>query len=339
MAVNFRSVKFWSGIFRNYLSLKQNGPHIKILGRAESARYSTVIPKCCIDVFEIFTDILIFNRSRSTHQQSYSIPALPSTASECGFDKLIQKLDTQLKENSITNIETELETNICRGNWNDTLVIVRFCIDRQVCVDSSKIRHYAETFSERGFLDGLKLLKLWYNIVDPLKYAQSGELTHYLAKCYWNIGNVKECVTLLRDCVRKYPALSDVTKMTMRAVICETVSSRSEAELRIIVDFVKQLTRETGDYYFISVLWNYLFLSDWYTDQSLANSLVDDHADLKLCVNLMSSSLTTYLIKNDRIADLYRFLQMLLKYEMKSSYGKVNQIMFDHFCEFQIRSF
>ncbi|XKL59393.1 hypothetical protein PGB90_000409 [Kerria lacca] len=265
-------------------------------------------------------------------QQRSILPRNSALVKSYKLNKVISEINPIDSSVSEDTLKQELECNIVAENWGNVVKILDICLNKKINIDNSKMMLLLQTFASIGYKDGLNVLRSLYKIMKYDTYLAQGEFLLYIAKCNWINSNVKECLKALRECLDKYPALKNDCKILLKNIILEAIFCRSKAELLNIIEFVQIFTRENKDYYPISILWNYLFLSEWFSDQQLAKNLIDTNEELRLCIILMCPALTRYLIKTNRISDVYRLLELLLKHNMMESYSHVNQMLFDFYC-------
>lgn len=302
---------------------------------AQTVKYSTTTSVVKpMDIFDFFTDLVCEKPGK---------PSIPEPDSEMIPDnkqKSTSKVDNILADINTKNpyvtskmLMSALTTGINTKNYSEVNKIINFCIDKQIPLPSALVSMIASKYSNIGLVESLATVQTLCKLTDEKEYYRKGEFLHHLALCYWIKGNCTRCIELLRECSSKYPSLNDTTKKVLKCVIPEAVSSRSQAQLVNITDFIKEFARRFGDFYPMTLLWNQLFLSCWYTDQELADQLLDSDENLQRCVSLLVPSLVPYLIKKNQVPDVYRFLQILLKYKFMDEYSTTLQILFDYYCK------
>lgn len=295
--------------------------------------YSTAVPKYYIDIVDLFADLLRFNLERSESEADVFEPTTKALTTRKADDELFQNVDFADKVAAKEALDKILQKNIADQNWNNVARVTEVLMDENIPMERSKMKSLVEFFCNSGYLKGLLQLRVIMCTSQPDAYLKEGELLMQLATCYWIAGNSKECFVRLSEFFKRYPDLKDCGKINLKKIICEAVVKRSEAELKWTVNFVEEYTKQNNDFYFLAVLWNYLFLSQWYTDHSMADELLCRHKELRSIMSLMSSSLARHFVKTNRINDLYRLLQVFLKYEIMDSYAITSQILFDYYCK------
>lgn len=306
-------------------------PHVKSV---KVVPYSTAVPKSYIDIVDLFADLLRFNLERSESETNIFESTTKELTVRKADDELFRNVNFADKAAAKAALNEILQKNIANKNWNNVARVTEVFMDENIPMERNKMKSLIAFFCNSGYLKGLLHLRVIMCISQPEAYLKEGELLMQLATCYWIAGNSKECFVCLSEFFERYPNLKDFGKMNLKKIIYEAVVKRSEAELKCTVNFVEKYTTQNNDFYFLTVLWNYLFLSQWYADHSLADELLCRHEELRSIMSLMSSSLTRHFLKTDQVNDVYRLMQVFLKYEIMDSYAITSQVLFDYYGEF-----
>lgn len=311
--------------------IPRTAPSIK---SAKVAPYSSAVPKYYFDIVDLFTDLLRFNNERSQSDADVFEPTTTELITIRANDELFQNIDFADKIAAKAALDEILQKNILNRNWNNVALLTEVFMDESIPMERSKVKSLVTWFCHSGYLKGLLQLRVIMCSSQPELYLKEGELLMPLATCYWTAGNSKECFICINEFFKRYPDLNDSGKTNLKKIICEAVVKRSEAELKSTINFVENFTKQSNDFYFLAILWNYLFLSQWYTDHSLADELLCRHKELRSIISLMSSSLARHFLKTDQINDIYRLMQVFLKYEIMDSYAITSQLLFDYYCKY-----
>lgn len=111
--------------------------------------------------------------------------------------------------------------------------------------------------------------------VDPNSYKRNGEFLHYLAKAQCIKGNSDKGLSILKDCYMKYDSLRSFYRIIFRELIQDSVLNRSEASLVIFKKYVLEFSDEWSDHYPLVCFWHICWASSWFSDQMLANELLE----------------------------------------------------------------
>jgi hypothetical protein len=113
----------------------------------------------------------------------------------------------------------------------------------------------------------------------------------------------------------------------------ECISNRSEASLVLITNFAKKFAKEYGDYYFLSVLWQFCFLSEWFCDQRVANELLEQYQELRAVIMDRIKVTAVIALRQEEFEVVQRLLEVSLRYEMRHNYTYILREFFDLKCK------
>lgn len=89
---------------------------------------------------------------------------------------------------------------------------------------------------------------------------------------------------MFADVYKHYPTLRRKVRNMTKFLFGECISNRSEASLVLITNFSKKFARVYGDYYFLSFLWQFCFLSEWFCDQKMASEFLEQYQELRTVI-------------------------------------------------------
>ncbi|XP_065213684.1 uncharacterized protein LOC135840875 [Planococcus citri] len=343
--MNSKAFEYFVKVLRNNTAALNYHKYVsKPVLLTNSFRYSTTTSKPA-DILDFYADLITqkFEKSQLENNLSPPVPlekkphtdkAFPTTSK---VDLIISDMNTRNPHITSKMLANQLTVSLEKVDFPEISKIISFCIDKRMTLPGSLLCTIACKYSNHGLLDDLTLLQTLCKL-DEEEYRNNAEFLHYFAYCYWICGNSTKCVKFLRECCDKYPTLNDVTKRILKMIISQAVSSRSQAQLVIITDFVKEFTDRFSDYYLLTVLWKELFLSEWFADQQLADELLDSNEELQKCITLIVPTLVSHLLGANKVDDVYRFTQVLLKYSLIDQYSMTLQILFDHHCTLNDKS-
>lgn len=297
--------------------------------------YSVVLGRC-IDSLDIFIDILL--KRNNEHDV---ISRNKSNESNAAADvNLTEKLNSllEVREDTTKICDNYIRETLRRKCYIDTYKIIDFCKNNKVIVPTDTLTMLAHDFVQAGSKTGLVHLKNLCRVINPKEYLKQEKYLLCISKVSWTNNNMKDCIKFLNEYCEQFPSETDKVKPFLGIVIEKTVKNQSEAQLRTLVDFIKYFCAINNDFHMLATLWMYLFQSDWFTDQQLANQLVNDNAHLKQYIQLISVPLSKRLLfrgKNNRLSEL---LQELLRLNMTEQYQRITIIMFDYYRKYYLIS-
>ncbi|XP_056639032.1 uncharacterized protein LOC130446674 isoform X2 [Diorhabda sublineata] len=169
------------------------------------------------------------------------------------------------------------------------------------------------------------LSHLLYALSEPHSYFK-----HYIAEAIWIKGNIHEALILLKEVYQHNTLLRRRVRLIWKNLIVDIVASRSKAVLISIINFAEYLAKEYKDYFPLACVWQICFLSEWYSDQCEALVLLSKHEELRKNVISRISYVVAISLQNHRTDVVYRLLETLLKYEMKTQYSGVLLSLLDY---------
>ncbi|XP_049876748.1 uncharacterized protein LOC126374272 [Pectinophora gossypiella] len=188
-------------------------------------------------------------------------------------------------------------------------------------------RHY----SVAGKPDIVEILQKYCVKVDPCVYKRNGEFMHYLAKSQCMKGNSDKGLSILTSCYKKNEGLRSFYRVIFRELIQDSVLNRSEASLVIFKKYVTMFSEEMGDHYPLVCFWHLCWSSSWFSDQMLANELLETSTTLQDIVKDKATAFSISILRQEYNEDaVVRLLQSLLKYDMLTEYAKVLQVLFGY---------
>lgn len=119
------------------------------------------------------------------------------------------------------------------------------------------------------------------------------------------------------------------------SLIQDAFDVKSEAVLRKTCATIEKLNEFTV----LESLWQRLFLSQWFSDQQLANNLFSRHNCLRISFSLQKNYFTFLLLKDHDIDAVYRLIELLLAHDMLPECKNVLGLLFDYQCRPMILCF
>lgn len=190
--------------------------------------------------------------------------------SEC--NKL--KIDTS--NLSIQQIDSMILSALDSDAFYDVEYLISQCLQNEQCPSVEIISEVFSVYSFKGNLKMVKSLQTFYQTFKPELSLANSDFNHYLAKAYWMKGNVKKGFEIFMDVYDKNAMIRWHVKNMMKYLIRETVSSQSEASVVILKEYSMKFGDTRNDWCLMSYFWESCWLSEWFGDQQLAESLFKD---------------------------------------------------------------
>ncbi|CAG4947116.1 unnamed protein product [Colias eurytheme] len=228
-----------------------------------------------------------------------------------------QELDDMLLELHKQNKDKELLQYISESQ------------NKKVIIGKDVIKKLFRDYSFSGKVEAVEHLRIYTSKVIPLLYEKNGEFLHYSAKAQCLKGNSQKGLSILDNAYRKYTNLRAFYRIILKELIHDSVMNRSEASMVTFKKYVLELSEKWNDSYPLVCLWHVCWKSDWFSDQMLANELLETSESLQKIMREMAGTFCLAALKEYNEDAVTRLLQTLLKYHMMAEYTQVLQIYFN----------
>lgn len=181
------------------------------------------------------------------------------------------KIDTS--NLSIQQIDSMILSALNSDAFYDVEYLISQCLQNEQCPSVEIISEVLSVYSFKGNLQMVKSLQTFYQTFKPEVLLANSDFNHYLAKAYWMKGNVEKGFEIFIDVYDKNPMIRWHIKNMMKYLIRETVSSQSVASVVILKERSREFGDTRNDWYLMSYFWESCWLSEWFGDQQLAETL------------------------------------------------------------------
>lgn len=132
-----------------------------------------------------------------------------------------------------------------------------------------------QTYSVSGKPNIIVLLQSYCSKIYPMLYQRNGEYLHFLARAWCMKGNSKQGLSLLKQCYNKNEQLRTMYRTVFKDLIHDSVLNRSEASLVVFKKYVLEFSEIWQEHYPLLCFWHICWVSEWFSDQMLANELLE----------------------------------------------------------------
>ncbi|XP_047523602.1 uncharacterized protein LOC125062034 [Pieris napi] len=292
--------------------------YIKSLGK--KLNYST------IDAIDTFSYL-----GRHLNKGDTIIPRFPQNLHNdfTNNDGYIRTYKTDLSKLSgveLDNILLELEY---QNKDKEVIQFIKECVENKITIGKDVIKKLFRVYSTRAKVELVELLQKYCSRITPVLYKKNGEFVHYVAKAQCMKGNSDKGLSILLDAYKKNVNLRGFYRIILKELIQDTVMNRSEASLVIFKRYVLEFSNKWQENYPLICLWHICWKSDWFSDQMLADELLETSKTLQSILADMSPTLCLSILKEYNEDAVTRLMQSLLKYKMMDQYANVIQILFN----------
>jgi len=201
------------------------------------------------------------------------------------------------------------------------------------CPHPELLLETASMFSRQGDKAGVQVVKSLCECLNRNEYYNQAEYKHYLAEATWISGNIGEALDMFAYVYTHHATLRRKVRNMTKFLFGECISNRSEASLVLITNFAKKFAKEYGDYYFLSFLWQFCFLSEWFCDQRVANELLEQYQELRTVIMDRIKVVAVTALRQEEIEVVQRLLEVTLRYEMRHNFTYILREFFDLKCK------
>ncbi|PSN57544.1 hypothetical protein C0J52_01632 [Blattella germanica] len=212
------------------------------------------------------------------------------------------------------------------------LLLLNICKSKNLHPSQALLQEAASTFSRKGIKSGIEAVKVVCKISDEIQYFTQAEFEHHIAEATWINGNLEEALKIFDNVYSHHPALRRRIRNMTKYLFADCVSNKSEASIVLVTNFAKKYATEYDDFYFLASLWQYLFLSEWFSDNKAANQLLEDYSGLRAIIsNKVQFLAATYLAQGNPEV-VQRLCEITLRYDMRKQYTYILRSFFDYKC-------
>lgn len=231
-------------------------------------------------------------------------------------------------------LEALFRNSLEEKNRQDVYYLVNECmrwsvhdLSTEVCLE---ILGYYESIRQMDHLE-----KFYDFLLGHPETISLLRLRLFKVRLYWTEGNTDRALGLLAEIYHatRLRSTDSADFMSCRemllSLIGDVIGRKSEAVLLKLVHLIETL----DDVAILERVWNELFISEWFSDQQLAQRLFRAHFALRLRISLQTNYVTFLLLREHNVDAVYRLIELLLAYEMRDECQKVLGLLFDYQCE------
>lgn len=185
---------------------------------------------------------------------------------------------TKLSGIELDNILLELQN---QNKDKDVMQFIKECLDLKIIIGKDVIKKLLREFSFNGKIEEVIVLQNYCSRITPILYKKNGEFIHYVAKAQCLKGNSEKGLSILMNAYKRNANLRGFYRIILKELIHDSVMNRSEATLVIFKKYVLEFSNKHNDNYPLVCLWHICWKSDWFSDQMLADELLETSKSLQ----------------------------------------------------------
>lgn len=194
--------------------------------------------------------------------------------------RYFMKADNNQPKKDISTMTTEELDNLVvelfdKQKHNLLKEIITDCQEKKKNISDSALKKLFRSASASGKVDTVLLLQKYAMKIDPYLYKRNGEFFHYVAKAQCMKGNSEKGLFILKQCYEKFEGLRSFYRIILRELIQDTVLNRSEASLVVFKKYMLEFSETYKDHYPLVCFWYNCWSSNWFSDQMLADELLE----------------------------------------------------------------
>lgn len=180
-----------------------------------------------------------------------------------------------LNSMSIDQLEKHILDSLEKTEYKKVEQLLKECYNTKKIVTKTLLLKLLQTYSFIGKVNMIILLQNYCVKFYPHLYIRNGEYKHYLARAQCMKGNADQGLTLLKECYNDNVNLRGLYRFIFRELIYDTVQNKSEASLVIFKKHILEFSNRWKDHYPLVCFWHICWTSSWFSDQILAQELVE----------------------------------------------------------------
>lgn len=236
-----------------------------------------------------------------------------------------------------TQIDNLLINAIESDNLKDVTEIINQCMVYDKKASFTIVKDILSFLSNNGCMKLVENVINLYKEEYKFKCEYNSDFQHYIAKCYWVIGNSTLALDILRETyILSNNELRKEIRQMLRAIVSETVGHKSEAVLVYLMELGKMLSTEFEDHYILACIWRKCFCSSWFSDQQHALNIIENYDDLRILVANRSSSICYRMLSAHDINSAHRLIEIFLKYDFKTECQNCLRLLFEYQCKLRL---
>lgn len=248
-----RHILNYARLINNIQRLKTSFPH--------DGFYSTF-------TMDAFTSDLLEQHKNKMQRYDVSETNVQNCTKTSSINNVVQRLNNIELDNMFTEL---LSKN--KDKQIEALIIE--CQNYRKYISFVSLKKLFKHYSQNGKPDMVIVLQKYCQTKDPDSYKRNGEFLHYLAKAECMKGNSEKGLSILKKVYAEYISLRSFYRIILRDLIQDSVLNRSEASLMVFKKYVIAFSEEWCEHYPLVCLWHICWASSWFSDQTLANELLE----------------------------------------------------------------
>lgn len=230
--------------------------------------------KTNVDAIDAFTtDLILKHKAKLNENNNAAVTNLSIETPDFKHKEITDITDEQL-DNLILHL-------LSKNKDKDIEQIAVDCLHNRRFINEATIKKLFRHYSLLGKPEMIIVLQKYCTKVDPNLFRRNAEFMHYLAKAQCLKGNSEKGLSVLKYCYLNFENRRSTYRLLFRDLIQDSVLNRSEASLVIFKKYVKEFSDVWGDHYPLVCFWHICWSSSWFSDQVLAEDLLESSQNLR----------------------------------------------------------
>lgn len=250
------------------------------------------------------------------------------------INSLVLKNVTKWKTDqfSTSNKSSNTKSNFITKYCNDPDYLIAYltqCLDGHCKVSKRLLTQFMLTMTKHGQIYGLVLIE---RLNEKYNYCiKKSELQLYFAEAYWINNNL---CNMLKVFETVYHMESTKINFVLEPIIYTIIKSHGSASVVIVSNFVNNIFIKHNDYRPMCTLWKYLFLSELYNDNLMADQFLQQNNNLMEHILYLIPAIMDHLLNLHNVDCAHRLMVILLKHNQMEIYQLVLKSLFDYYCKY-----
>lgn len=224
-----------------------------------------------------------------------------------------------LQQMNVTELNDYMISSIQEYNDDKVMEIIKYSVENNICLDQTIYLHTLNLCALKGEVELIQQIEQVLK-TNQIILGSLFDITVFTARAVWVKGNIIKSIKMFEEIYEHKPFIRRQIKLVLKYLIKDAITNRSESILVNITKFSQLLVDKYDEYFFMICVWEVCFMSDWFTDQTIALELCEKNK--KLCEKIVPgiAYIITTCINNGKTDVVYRLLEMFLRFEMTEQY-------------------
>ncbi|XP_077287725.1 uncharacterized protein LOC143912316 [Arctopsyche grandis] len=242
----------------------------------------------------------------------------------------LRDLNVEVKNFTIDQIDSLIRSALKENKLKEIEIILKQCIDYHCQISENMMFQLFSTYSNNGDIRMISLLQQLIKLTNTKLYENHAHFEYYLGIAHWKKGNIESALMTFENVYKSNNFLRKTIMNIFKLFIEDVIKNYSEASNVILKNHMVQYVETYSEHYPMMLFWEFCWLSEWFKDQQLAESLLDQYDFIIAYLDNKSAIISSMALKNHQEDAVMRLIQILLKHDKKYQCTLVMRNLFEY---------